>query len=72
MYNLKFVIYFQLTSVRPLRVSITDHVLSMDLQDTFVHVCLDTQVFIVKVRKKLHIRIPNKDIFSKSSKASNS
>ena len=38
----------------------TDHVLSMDLQDIAVHVCLSTQVLVVKVRNKLDIVIPIK------------
>ena len=39
-----------MTSVLPLHVKIMDHVLSMDLQDIFVHVNLDIQALAVKVR----------------------
>ena len=47
-----FVIYFQMTLVLPPHVRITDHVLPMDLQDIVVHVHLDIQALVVKVRYK--------------------
>ena len=41
-----------------------DHVLSMDLQDILiVHVCLDTQVFAVKVSKTLQRRTYQNDSY---------